>query len=157
MNRNGCRENAETLIRYSAGELQPEERAALEEHLGGCEACREAASAHQAVWAALDSWSAPPVTPGFDRKLYERIAKEAPWWRRWSGEFLPRRWVPVAAAAGLVSAALVLSSGPGAPVRVEPQVSITEPRVADEVQSALEDMDLLREFDVTARADSHPL
>ena len=47
--------------------------AILERHIAICPACREFAAGQRAVWQALDTWEAAPVSPDFDRRLYRRI------------------------------------------------------------------------------------
>ena len=74
------REHAQWLLDYRAGKLEPELAARLEEHIATCGACREFARGQRAVWEALDSWEAAPVSTDFDRRLYQRIEAQVSWW-----------------------------------------------------------------------------
>ena len=66
-------ENAELLLAYCARKLDPETQTILERHLAVCPACRDFKAGQEAVWQALDSWEAVPVSADFDRRLYRRI------------------------------------------------------------------------------------
>ena len=96
------RDNAQLLLDYCTRKLEPESVAILERHMALCSACREFAGRQRAVWDALDSWEAAPVSPDFDSRLYRRIEDRVPWWeilRRPSGRRSygaacpPPRWV----------------------------------------------------------------
>ena len=154
-----CRENAELLPRYAAGELDAESRVRFERHTEACAACREAADAQRKVWIALDAWEAPAVSPDFDVRLAGRIASEpeASLWERFQAFLRPaliRRGLPIAAAAGLaITAAVFLDRSPR--VRpAEPAAAQVEPIRADQQESVVEDMQMLQEFDGLAHPDS---
>ena len=144
--------NASLLLDNCALRLDAAAAAALLRHMDGCAACREFQAAQRAVWTALDEWEAAPVSQGFNRRLYQRIDAEAraPWRSR-----LVALWKPVlplaAACAVLVAVALFNNPpagppGPASPVRVEMgQV--------DQVESALEDLEMLRQFDFVTAAN----
>ena len=157
MSHNGCRGDTELLLEYTAGGLDAAGREALERHLEECGQCRDFVAGQRAVVAALDGWEAPPVSADFDRRLYARIAREASWWDRISRPFSPaliRRGLPVAAAAGLVLVALLVmnrpESVPPAPPAAAQQV---EPLRPDQVETALQDMEMLREFSGLVQPD----
>jgi hypothetical protein len=101
-----------------------------------CADCRGIA----AVWERLDEFAAPEVTPGFDARLYARIAAEnarRPWWYR-------LLWPPVAPVAAAVVAALVLFLHvPGKPDAAK-QASKSE---IEQVAQAVDDLDLLTPID----------
>jgi len=138
----------EILVAYAAGELEREIARALERHLADCAACRPVVAGQTAVWKALDTWEAPPVSPDFDRRLYRRIEEGArlSWWERFTRPFRPmplRQALPLTASAGLLlmAALLVYHPGPIAPVAAQ-----REAVRANQVENALDDLDLLRQL-----------
>jgi anti-sigma factor RsiW len=149
--------NAEYLLDYASGELNPTMRAQVEQHMLACPACREFAANQQTVWRALDSWEPAEVSMDFDRRLYQRIEQQVTWWTRLTRPFNPlfRHAVPIAAAAGLVMVAGFLMNRPETvPVVTSAQQSaIVEPLQPEQVQTALEDMETLREFSHLVRPD----
>ena len=155
-------ENAEMLLDYCAGKLDSESQAVLERHLAACPACREFQTRQEAVWQALDSWEAMPVSPDFDRRLYRRIEEEAArasWWSRLVQPFRPMfeaplmsRSVPLAAAACLLVLAGVIMERPGN-VAVSEEAASIESIQPDQVERTLDDMEMLRQFKLNA-ADS---
>ena len=148
----------EILVAYAAGELDRETASALERHLADCAACRPVAAGQAAVWKALDAWEAPPVSPDFDGRLYRRIDEGAlSWW-----EFLTRPFrtmplsqaLPLTAVAGLllIAGLLLHRTGPTAPVASQHEVV-----GANQVESTLDDLDLLRQLSTADSAESgHP-
>jgi anti-sigma factor RsiW len=145
-------------MEFVAGRLDADATARIEVHLESCPACRELAAGQRAVWETLDGWKAAPVSAGFDSRLYARIAQDVSWWDRALRPFRPSmfRWgLPVAAAAGLVVMAGVMivdhSSGvSSAPRKASVQLETLRP---DQAESALEDMEMLREIDGLVRPD----
>jgi len=148
------RENAAWLLDYASGKLEAAKRASIEEHMAACPACRQFASGQQAVWQALEAWEPAPVSMDFDRRLYQRIAQQVPWWSRMMRPFDPlfRYAVPVAAAAGVVFLAGLLmerpAAKPAAPVEESAQVETLQP---DQVEHALDDMQMLHDFSSLVR------
>lgn len=151
------RDNADLLLDYCARKLNPDMTATLERHMEICPSCREFADSQRAVWNALDAWEAVPVSPDFNRRLYARIDREVSWWDRLMRPFRPllaRQGLPIAAAACLVIMAGVLLERPGdGPQAGEGQGQV-EAVQADQIDRALEDMELLREFGKKVRADA---
>ena len=151
------RDNADVLLDYCTRKLNPEMTATLEQHIAICSSCREFADGQMAVWNALDAWEAIPVSPDFDRRLYARIEREGvSWWEPLVRPFRPllvRQSLPIAVAACLVIMAVFLVDPPtGAPdTNSGTQVEAVQ---ADQVDRALEDMELLREFNRKVRADA---
>jgi len=152
-------ETAEILLAYTARRLDPVKTAILESHMDVCAQCAEFRVNQELVWQALDAWEAPPVTPDFNRRLYQRIEFEAsaPWyvrlfttpWAMWKPA------IPLACAGLLVVAGFVLdhpatmtAPTPGAP---SIRVSVTE---AEQVENALDDLQLLRQLDSGATSSS---
>lgn len=148
-------ETADLLLAYIARRLDPAKTAILERHMDVCAQCAEFRVRQELVWQALDAWEAPPVTPDFNRRLYQRIESEAaaPWYRR----LFTMPWatwkpaIPLACAGLIIMAGFVLDH----PVHVNPssapaiRVSVTE---AEQVETALDDLQLLRQLDNGAPA-----
>jgi anti-sigma factor RsiW len=146
-------ENAGHLLDYAAGKLKTGARAQMERHIEACPACREFAGAQQAVWQALEDWGPAEVSLDFDRRLYARIEQDVSWWTRWWTDLLRplnplfRHSVPIAAAAGVVIMAGLLMNRPATvPVSPAPQSAQVEALQPEQVESALDDMEMLREF-----------
>lgn len=152
------------LLAYTSQKLEGSSAAALERHMLSCSACRDFATAQRAVWQALDAWDAPKVSSGFDRDLYRAIEQEQArpgggWWSRWLAPqpLLVRRGIPIAAAACLlVAAGLMLENPPGAP-KPQPENIQVETLQPDQVQHALDDMEMLSNFSRAARTDGGEL
>ncbi len=144
-------ETAELLLAYTARRLDPAKTAILESHMDVCAECAEFRIKQELVWQALDSWEAPQVTPDFNRRLYQRIECEAaaPWYSRlfltpWA---MWKPAIPLAFAGMLIMAGFVLDhpfsvNPPSAPPAI--RVSVTE---AEQVENALDDLQLLRQLD----------
>ena len=152
-------ENAELLLSYSARRLNPESTAILEAHIQLCPACREFRDGQRALWAALDQWEARPVSPDFDRRLYRRIEEQEQmsWWARVFGPMRPmflRPALPLAAMACLVLVAGLISVDPA---RIAAPVAVDNPQVreVEQVENALDDLDMLRQFDLVAAAEDN--
>jgi hypothetical protein len=136
---------AELIVGYPAQTLDPHTAAAFERHLKDCAICRELSSAQQAVWSALDAWAPQPISPDFDRKLFERIAEEErlSWWRlvRPAG----RSWRPtisVAAACAALLAAFLLRTPPSIPAPAPPQPKFQ----IEQVEHALDEGDMRKKI-----------
>jgi anti-sigma factor RsiW len=150
-----ARQPSELLLEYAAGRLEPQAAAALQAHLESCARCREFTGNQQVVWQALEAWEAEPVSMDFDRRLFARIERApASWWARLTGQVM-HHTVPVAAAAGvMILAGLTLvrpSVTPVPPPRESAQVETLGP---EQVQTALDDMQMLRDFNHLVRADA---
>ncbi len=145
-------QGAEILTDYCAGRLDPIRVSEFEAHLQECAECRKLVEAQSAVWEMLDvAWKPIEVSPDFDAKLYARIAQERtePAWLRW---WMPRPlWKPMASLAAIAAVLLLAvhlrmpdSTGrvPSNPAPQQVQLS-SEKIDVDQVEQALEDMDLL--------------
>jgi anti-sigma factor RsiW len=148
----------ERLLSYVSGALGPAETALLEGHIDVCPACREFTRWQSAVWEALDAFDPAPLSPDFDRRLYQRIGAPVPWWERLATALRPlpaRHALPIAAMAVVVVGGIIWES---------PTTEIPKPRNAftaqvqtlqpDQVQNALEDIELLRDLNHLVRSDS---
>jgi len=148
----GSHEQQELLLAYCAGERNTPDRAALEKHLEICAACRELVAGQRAVWSALDVWEAPAVSADFNRKLFARIEQEVSWRDRLLRPFRPLwiRWtVPFAAAACLAIMVGIMLNRPPA----VPQFGPAEVAQPEQIEHALDDMQLLHDFNTAVRAD----
>ena len=149
------RESVELLLAYCARKLDAENAALVERHIGICPACQEFANGQRALWEALDTWEAAPVSPDFNRRLYQRIEKEVSWWSLLMRPFRPilvRQGLPVAAAALMAVMAGALLQRPvlQQPVKPQPESAQVEPVQPEQVEHALEAMQMLSDF-------SHPM
>ena len=151
-------ETADLLLAYTARRLDPVKTAMLEDHMTVCGDCADFRAGQELVWQALDAWEAPPVAADFNRRLYQRIEADAaaPWYKRLfhSPVAMWKPMVPLAAACLLVVAGFVLDH----PMSVQspnpaPQMHITEPQAA-QVETALDDLQLLHQLDSAASSGS---
>jgi anti-sigma factor RsiW len=95
------------LIAYREGIA--EQRAAISEHLAGCEECRGELERIEAVLAALDTLPVPDPGGDYGRQVWQQIAprlaeKPVPWWQLWFG---PPRLAAAGAIVALIIAAFV--------------------------------------------------
>src|SRR5437016_1317586 len=77
--------STDVLLDYCAGKLDRARAAEFAKHIEACDGCWRVVKAQREVWGALDGWTPMEVPPGFDARLYARIAQEQalPSWRRW--------------------------------------------------------------------------
>lgn len=155
---NRTEEGLELLLAYSAGRLDAARTAALEAHAAGCPECAGLVASQRSMAQALDVWQAPDVSADFDRRLYRRIEQEVRWWDFLARPFRPvfgMRWVPVAAAAGLMLAVGSWIGRPG-----EPAASTTSAHVEalppEQAADALQQMQVMQEFSNLIHADAEP-
>ena len=150
--------NPELLLAYGSRNLDAAQMALLEEHMKTCAACREFASGQRKVWEALDVFEAAPVSPDFDRRLYQRIEQEVSWWDLLMRPFRPllvRQGLPIAATAVVVITAVGLIDRPAAtPPTPGPESAQVEVVAPDQAEHAVQDMEMMREFNSLMRADS---
>ena len=141
--------NEGVLLDYAAGKLKADARAQMDRHMESCSACNQFAGAQQNLWQALENWEPAEVSMDFDRRLFARIEQDVSWWTRLMRPLNPlfRHSVPIAATAGVVIMAGLLLNRPAAvPVAPLPQSAQVESLQADQLQSALDDMEMLRQF-----------
>jgi hypothetical protein len=104
----------------------------------------------RAVFDALDAWDDPAVPADFNRRLQARISRPS-WRERALGALRPAlTWkaLPVAAAAGLALAAVLVKEQRTAPAPpTQAVVQQVQPLPADQVESAAQDLDVLREWE----------
>jgi anti-sigma factor RsiW len=159
------KDTAEVLLDYCSRRLDPQTTAMLERHMEACEACHAFANAQRQVWDALDAWEPVEVSADFDQKLFARMEQEdassvlTRWWRRWS-ESMAFSWRPaisVAAACLVIVTGLVLR--PTEPVLPDAGKSGHHLEAVDieQVETALEDMEMLKQLQWTGPAKSQGL
>ncbi|MFN3325008.1 MAG: anti-sigma factor family protein [Bryobacteraceae bacterium] len=143
-------EQQEALVAYSAGRMGAARARELERHIADCEHCARFCREQQAVWGALDGWQAAAISRDFDHRLMARIEAHTrrPQWLRWTEALAGWRVAAPALALGLVVAVGIFVTGDGAP---DPgltarSVEIAEPVDFDQVESALDDLEMLRQF-----------
>lgn len=152
-------EDAE-LLAFSADKLEGARAAQLQAHLLSCAACREFVDQQRAVWQALDSWEAPPVASDFDRRLYRRLEENPAWQDRLLRPFralLTRQGIPIAAAACLIVVASLVSQRPAAVTPPPGAATQVEKGQAEQVEHALDDMQMLSDFTRATRSDGGAL
>ena|SRR5438477_12953602 len=149
-------ESAALLLAYCAGRLDVKGTAAIERHLGICPPCREFARGQQALWEALDTWEADPVSVEFDRRLYRRIEREV---RGWDRLIRPLRALPIRHSLPVASAAcvvVIVGALLQQPAAMQPASWIEsaqlEPVQPEQVEHALDDMQMLSDFSRQVRA-----
>src|SRR5689334_10903068 len=153
-------ESAELLLDYCSRKLSAETAGLFERHMEMCPACRRFAEEQRAVWSALDTWEVQPVSADFDRNLYQRIEKSRSWrdsLSRWLRPVMAYHGVPAAVAACLVLAAGIMIQQSNTPVPpTTPDVANAVDVQPEQVESALDAMDVLSEFNRKARTEAQP-
>jgi anti-sigma factor RsiW len=99
------------LAAYQDGEIGGEERARIAAHLGGCPSCRSAYAELEQVWQSLEKIPEIEVSPGFERRLSERIntvPEPCSWWRFPWVSWIDRVYPAPAMAAVLLLVGTVL-------------------------------------------------
>jgi len=164
------KEGAEILLDYCSQRMDPDRAAEFRLHVADCVDCRQVVEAQEAVWNALDSYEAAPVSMDFDRKLWAKIdAEDAQgWWQRtltrisggpaigWSSYLFNWKPMLVAATACAAMAAVMIVSTPShAPV--DPAVATDQKQLMERVESALDEVDMLNQAGVIeTSAAQHP-
>src|SRR5580704_1271042 len=153
------REAEELLLNYVSGALDAQAAASFDQHILSCAACREFAHGQKAVWQALDLFEPASISTDFDRRLYQRLEKVS-WWDRMvaalHSPMLTHRGLPIAATAAALLVAAVVWERPAAVPPAKPQAPLSaevQTLQPDQVQRALDDMEMLREFNHLMRSD----
>lgn len=150
------KEGAELLLDYCSRTLDPDLTEIVNRHLAACPSCRALMEAQQAVWRALDAWEAPPIPADFDRRLFRRIreARAPGWLERLRLELSPINWRPALplAAASVILAAGFLLQRPSIP----PAAPAVETADVEQVERALEDLEMLKLFHPARVSDTSP-
>jgi len=133
----------QVLVDYCAGRLDARAGAEVKTHVEACAACSQFVVGQSAAWNALDAFEAPPVSAGFDRKLWERIEeaeRRRGFWAGWWAAAFRKPVIAFALAAVFIIAALSLSST--RPVPPPAQAALD----ADRMERALDDLDMLQQL-----------
>jgi anti-sigma factor RsiW len=156
----------ERLLDYVTGSLASDDAALFEKHLETCSACSEFVTGQQAVWESLDLFEPAPVSAAFDRRLYERIAQTS-WWDRLIASFgtpfrvpaFVRQGLPLAAGAAVLAAGVILWERPSSVPTPQPAPALSaeaDTLQPEQLQRALDDMEMLREFNQVVVAEPSP-
>ena len=150
-------ENSE-LLAYSEEKLEAARAAILKRHVEECTACREFVAGQRAVWSALDAWEPPAISADFDQRLYRLLNEPEPdgWWQRWLRPVLAHKSMPLAAAACLVVIVGLVMVKPSERSRMA-QGQPGQTLQADQVEHALDDIEMLGDFTRSSRADAGEL
>jgi anti-sigma factor RsiW len=156
----GTRNQAELLVGYSSGRLDAAAHAAVEQHLETCQECRDFVRQQKAIWQALDLWTPEPISPEFNRRLYQRIDAQTTW-RDWMvvplRPLFSHRGVPLAAAAALLLFAGVMFDRTPMPPKPSPRVGAVaeaDGLQPDQVLKALDEMDELSRLNRLLKPDT---
>ena len=159
------RRNTNLLLDYCAERLDRQAASELAGHIASCTACDEWVRAQGRLWEALDVFEAEPVSPDFDRKLFDRIAEQerrTKWWSSlWPGR--PAFGRPVAASAlslavvSLLMLAAFLIERPRPSIAPVPGAARVETLDPDRLEKALDDADMLRELSVAGTPDARSM
>jgi hypothetical protein len=154
----------DVVLDYGAGRLSVAEAALFDRHAESCERCARMRAAQMSVWNDLDAWKPVPVSESFNRELWRRIdADPQVSWRQRLMETMRRSfWMPaapLAVVAALIVTAVVINR-PGKQPGVLPAAGSTPAvvtvRDADQLERALDDIQLLHEVDAESAASSKP-
>ena len=142
------KERAAWLLDYCERNLPPALAAEVERHLAVCPDCARTVEAQQKVWAALDVWDPPQVSPNFNARLYARIEQEdaQPWWRTILPDARVWTWKPAMplAAACLAVLAVALFRAPSMP---EPGPKAQADSIdVEQVERTLHDLEMLEQL-----------
>ncbi|HUU42806.1 MAG TPA: zf-HC2 domain-containing protein [Planctomycetota bacterium] len=150
---NACEEMRELLGGHLDGELSVEDRARLDEHLAGCEACRRELAETARVWEALGVLEGIAPAADLAERVYRRVLTtrrvESVWRRSW--------FYPLATAATLLVALTVgyYLTPPATVSKVEPtQATGDLPALTGETAEIVRNLDLLEELDVLENLDA---
>ncbi len=110
--------------------------------------CRELFERQRALWKELDVWEPAHPSSGFDRRLWEAIEADMPWWRRSFPRLRPSFAVGLAALL-LVAAAVVRQQSSHV---TDPAFAVIDPaedpQFYQRLDSALGDIEMLTDFEV---------
>ncbi|TSA47052.1 MAG: hypothetical protein D4R56_02790 [Deltaproteobacteria bacterium] len=101
-----CHRIQKRLSAYQDGEVGGKERERIAIHLEGCPACRSALAEQEQAWQSLENIPEIQASPGFERRLFERINAVPEPRSRW--RFLWVSWIYRAYPAPAMAAVLLL-------------------------------------------------
>jgi hypothetical protein len=118
--------NEEQLVLYYYGEA---ESAGVEEHLGGCESCRDAYHTLQRVLNSVDSLPVPERAPDYEAHVWRAVERQIPRRRSFAKWF---EWKPLAVAAS-IAAMVVAAFFAGRNVQKPVQIVKADPQMRERV------------------------
>jgi anti-sigma factor RsiW len=152
----------DVLLDYVSGNLDPAQAATFDRHADACAQCAALRTAQAAIWRSMDEWKPAPVSEGFNRELWRRIDAEeqaASWTTNWAHRLtgmmqvsIWKRVAPLAFAMAVAVTVFVLHSDnePGKPVTKAPASIVLTVSDADEIERALDDIQLLDAVDAAS-------
>jgi anti-sigma factor RsiW len=153
------------LLDYVAGRLNRTQASLFEAHAEHCARCAAMRTSQAAVWQSLDEWKPAPVSAGFNRELWRRIdadARKSSWTRELTAALQFNFWkrlAPLAVAVAVIVTAFVFDhSGKhaGTIQTNSPASIVVTASEADQLDRALDDIQLLHEVDASAVAPAQP-
>jgi anti-sigma factor RsiW len=149
------------LLGYIAGRLNRTQTLLFEAHTDQCARCAALRISQAAVWQSLDEWKPAPVSAGFNRELWRRIdadAHQSSWTRELAAALQFNFWkrlAPLAVAVALIATGFVFDHAGKQVATVQtnsPASIIVTASEADQLDRALDDIQLLHEVDASAGA-----
>jgi anti-sigma factor RsiW len=101
-----CHHIQKRLAAYQDGEIGGKERDRIAAHLEGCPACRSAYTELEQAWQSLEKIPEIQASPGFERRLFERIDAVPEPRSRWRFPWVS--WIDRAYPAPAMAAVLLL-------------------------------------------------
>jgi len=152
-------EEAAVLLDYCAGKLREDSARDVERHIAECAACAEFVTGQQALWSAMNEWHAPAVSAEFDARLERRLREtdSVSWIERLTQSLRPsfaRPAFALAAVCLIMVAGLLLQNPRTALVPADDAHARVEKIELEQVEKALDDMQMLRELTSTTSAPS---
>lgn len=153
------------LLDYAAGRLSGTQAAVFEKHADTCLHCSALRRAQTAVWQSLDEWKPAPVSTGFNRELWRRIdadARASSWTHELAAVLEFRFWTrlaPLAVAVALIVTGFVFDHASRQTHTFQtnsPAAIVVTASEADQLDRALDDIQLLGEVDAAAAAPAPP-
>jgi anti-sigma factor RsiW len=149
------------LLDYIAGRLNHAQALLFETHADHCARCAALRTSQAAVWQSLDEWKPAPVSEGFNRELWRRIdadAQQSSWTRELAAALQFSFWkrlAPLAVAVALIATGFMFDHGgkQTGTIQTNSHASIViTASEADQMERALDDIQLLDEVDASAAA-----
>jgi anti-sigma factor RsiW len=150
---------------YIAGRLNRTQVSLFEAHAEHCARCAALCTSQAAVWQSLDEWKPAPVSAGFNRELWRRIdadARQSSWTRELAAALQFSFWkrlAPLGVAMAVIVTAFVFDHPGKQAGTLQPQsgasIVITASE-ADQLDRALDDIQLLNEVDAATAAPAQP-
>jgi anti-sigma factor RsiW len=154
-------EEVALLLDYCAGRLKDGAGRDLESHIAECSACTEFVCGQQALWNAMNEWQAPPVSEDFDRQLDRRLREtdSSSWIERMTRALRPAFARPALALAAMclvMVAGLLLQNSRTGIAPADDSHALVEKIEPEQVERALDDMQMLRELSSAPSTDASP-